>query len=421
LTGDADDKPQRPSGLKNVLALGLVSFFTDFSTEMVLGILPFFVVNNLGASRAILGTMEGSAELVSYASRMISGSLSDYFQKRKIFVLIGYGLSTVSKPFLAFSTSWIDVFVIRAADRVGKGIRTAPRDALISDSVSVTISGKAFGIHRTIDQTGAILGPVAAFAILQVLNIQWVFLFSLVPGAIAVVILIFYVKEVLVERTVTSTSQPSSSVPYKQKKKVIASMLSNATYLVKANRQFLILIIISGIFALGAFNFSFVLLKSQDFGVAEDDVPLVYAVINVTHTLIGIPIGMLADKIGKEKVLTVGFSIFVISLLLMVILESNQYLYAYLIAAMFGLYIGTIETVQRAIIPEYVSSDMRGTAFGLYYVVIGFGFFICNVIFGALWDTFSFDVAAIYSMVLVLAAISGMLFFIRRRTLVKTS
>ena len=212
MTTDADDKRRRPSGLKNVFALGLVSFFTDFSTEMILGILPLYVVNNLGASRAILGTMEGSAELVSYASRMISGSLSDYFQKRKIFVLIGYGLSTASKPFLAFSTTWIDVFAVRVTDRVGKGIRTAPRDALISDSVSTTISGKAFGIHRTIDQMGAILGPIAAFAILQILDIQWVFLFSLIPGAVAVIILVFYVKEVFVGKASPSAIQKVKSI-----------------------------------------------------------------------------------------------------------------------------------------------------------------------------------------------------------------
>jgi hypothetical protein len=197
---DGKGKYPKPSGLRNVFALGLVSFSTDFSTEMVLGVLPLFVINNLGASRDVLGTMEGSAELISYASRMISGSLSENFHKRKIFVLIGYGLSAVSKPFLAFSASWVDAFVVRAADRVGKGMRTAPRDALIADSVSISISGKAFGIHRTIDQSGAILGPIAAFAILQVLDIQWVFLFSLIPGAVAVFILIFYVKEVMIGR-----------------------------------------------------------------------------------------------------------------------------------------------------------------------------------------------------------------------------
>jgi MFS family permease len=137
-----------------------LSFFTDFSTEMILGILPLFIVNNLGASRAILGSIEGSSELISYAFRLFSGSLSDKLGKRKIFVLIGYGISTVIKPFFATSTSWLDAFVIRATDRIGKGIRTAPRDALITDSVSESISGKAFGIHRTIDQTGAIVGQL---------------------------------------------------------------------------------------------------------------------------------------------------------------------------------------------------------------------------------------------------------------------
>lgn len=153
----SNKRPRTPAGLRNVFALGLVSFFTDFSTEMILGILPLFVVDNLGASRAMLGLMEGSAELISYAFRMVSGSLSDYFRKRKLFVLIGYGLSTISKPFFAFSTSWIDAFIVRAVDRMGKGIRTAPRDALIADSVSESISGKAFGILRTIDQMGAII------------------------------------------------------------------------------------------------------------------------------------------------------------------------------------------------------------------------------------------------------------------------
>jgi MFS family permease len=412
-----EEKPTRASGLRNVFALGAVSFFTDFSTEMVLGILPLFVVNNLGASRAVLGIMEGSAELISYASRMISGSLSDYFHKRKIFVLIGYGLSAASKPFLAFSTSWSDAFVIRATDRIGKGIRTAPRDALIADSVSTSISGRAFGIHRTIDQSGAILGPIAAFVILQFLDIQWVFLFSLIPGGIAVIILIFYVKEAMIGRNGTDRVDGAaillSPSSYKQGKR-IASIFTRMITLLKGNRPFLILLIISGIFSLGAFNFSFILIKSQDFGISTNDIPLIYAVINVTHTIIGIPIGMFADRVGKEKALTIGFSIFVVSLLLMMTLEPNRYFYAYVIAAVFGLYVGTIETVQRAMIPGYVSPEMRGTAFGLYYVVIGFGFFICNILFGFLWDAFSFNVAAFYSLILSLGAIIGWLLFSRR-------
>jgi sugar phosphate permease len=167
LTNSDKEIDDKPKGLRNVWMLGLVSFFTDFSTEMILGVLPTFIVNNLGASRTILGAIEGSSELTSYAFKMISGSLSDKVRKRKIFVLIGYGLSTISKPFFIAATTWLDAFIVRAIDRVGKGVRTAPRDALIADSVSESISGKAFGIHRTIDQLGAIVGPLAAFAILQ--------------------------------------------------------------------------------------------------------------------------------------------------------------------------------------------------------------------------------------------------------------
>ena len=153
----------KPIGMCNVIALGFVSFFTDFSTEMILGVLPLFIVTNLGAPKATLGGIEGSAELISYAFRMVSGSLSDKLGKRKIFVLAGYSLSTVSKPFFALTTGWLGAFFVRAVDRTGKGLRTAPRDALIADSISESSSGKAFGIHRTIDQSGAIAGPIAAF------------------------------------------------------------------------------------------------------------------------------------------------------------------------------------------------------------------------------------------------------------------
>ena len=155
---DDSSKEQEKLGLRNVTYLGIVSFFTDFSTEMVLGVLPLFIVSTLGASRAILGAIEGSSELTSYAFRMVSGSLSDKVGKRKIFVIAGYGLSTITKPFFAASTGWLDAFAVRFGDRMGKGLRTAPRDALIADSVQESKAGRAFGLHRTIDQMGAIVG-----------------------------------------------------------------------------------------------------------------------------------------------------------------------------------------------------------------------------------------------------------------------
>jgi MFS family permease len=217
---------------------------------MILGVLPTYLVNNLGVSKAILGAIGGSSELTSYVFRMISGSLSDKVRKRKIFVLIRYGLSTISKPFFVVASRWYDAFIVRAMDRVGKGVRTAPHDALIADSVSESISGKAFGIHRTIDQMGAIAGPLVAFALLQTMDIQAVFLLSLIPGAIVVIILVFFVKEVAIKKLGSSPT-----------------IFGNLKGLIKENKPFVILTVITGVFSLGAFNFSFILLRASEIGV----------------------------------------------------------------------------------------------------------------------------------------------------------
>lgn len=393
---DASIKAEGNSGMRNVTALGLVSFFTDFSTEMVLGVLPLFIVSSLGASRAILGVIEGSSELTSYAFRMVSGSLSDKVGKRKIFVIAGYSLSTITKPFFAASSGWLDAFVVRFGDRMGKGLRTAPRDALIADSVQESRAGRAFGLHRTIDQIGAIIGPVAAFALLQFMDIRGIFLISLIPGVIAVVILVFFVKEVAIKRSMARTN-----------------ILSNIDRVIRSNKPFVLLLIITGIFGIGAFNFSFILLRASDLGIPDNLIPLVYAIINVAHTAIGIPSGILADKVGKEKVLIIGYSVFALSTALMLLFSENTF-YAYMLAAIFGLYMGISETVQRAVVPKYVVSELRGTAYGLYNVVIGTTFFVANVVFGFLWDNYSLDTAISYSIIMTVAAISGMFIFIRR-------
>jgi MFS family permease len=395
--GGSGDNVNRVGGMRNVTALGLVSFFTDFSTEMVLGVLPLFIVSSLGASRALLGAIEGSSELISYAFRMVSGSLSDEVGKRKIFVIAGYGLSTITKPFFAASSSWFDAFLVRFGDRMGKGIRTAPRDALIADSVSESKVGRAFGIHRTIDQLGAIVGPIAAFGLLQIVDISGIFLLSLIPGAIAVLILVFFVKEVAVKKSSATK----------------AIIFSNMGHVIRGNRRFVLLLVIAGIFGIGAFNFPFILLRASDLGVDENLIPLVYATLNIAHTAVGIPSGILADKVGKEKVLMIGYSAFVISTILMLVLSEDT-LYAYILAAIFGLYLGILETVQRAVIPRYVAAELRGTGYGLYNVVIGTTFFVANVVFGFLWDNFGLTSAVSYSVVTAIAAISGMFIFIRR-------
>ena len=380
--------------------MGLVSFFTDFSTEMVISVLPLYIVKDLNLSRTILGAIEGSGELVNYIFRIPSGYLSDKIGKRKILVILGYGISTISKPFFIFVTSFIDTITVRVADRIGKGIRTAPRDALIADSVDESSTGKAFGIHRTLDQIGAIIGPFFAFLILELFggNIQYIFLLSIIPGIVSLLILIYFVKDKL---TIDN-------------KKIIGDKItffSNLRILFLENKIFVYLVIIIGIFSLGAFNYSFVLLKSTDLGIEQNFVPIIYAIINISHTAIGIPAGILSDRIGKEKVLIIGFLVFIISALLMYLSEKYDIIYIISIPLIYGLYVGISETVQRALVAKYVSENNRGTAFGFYGLIVGICLLIGNVTFGFLWDNYDISIALLYSLTLATLAITSLFSF----------
>ena len=381
--------------------MGLVSFFTDFSTEMVMSVLPLYIVKDLDLSRTILGAIEGSGDLVNYIFRIPSGYLSDKIGKRKILVILGYGVSTISKPFFIFVTSFIDTITVRVADRIGKGIRTAPRDALIADSVDESSTGKAFGIHRTLDQIGAIIGPFFAFLILELFggNIQYIFLLSIIPGIVSLLILIYYVKDKLL--TIDNNIITGDKITF----------FSNLRILFIENKIFVYLVIIIGIFSLGAFNYSFVLLKSTDLGIEQNFVPIIYAIINISHTAIGIPAGILSDRIGKEKVLIIGFLLFVISALLMYLSEKNDIIYIISIPLIYGLYVGISETVQRALVTKYVSEHNRGTAFGFYGLIIGICLLIGNVTFGFIWDNYDISMALLYSLTLATLAITSLFSF----------
>jgi MFS family permease len=383
-------------GMRNVYALGFVSFFTDVSTEMVLSLLPVFILGLPGSSRALLGLIEGSAEAFSYGLRAVSGFFSDKFRKRKVVVLAGYSLSTVVKPLFGFARTALDAFVIRVSDRVGKGIRTAPRDALISESVSGDRRGAAFGLHRTLDQMGAIIGPVIASTVMVVLGFtaRDVFWLSFVPGAVALLIIIFFVREWLGEAE-------GEFQLLKGLKEVLAGRFSQ-------------LLLIVGIFSLGAFNFSFILLNAQEFGVGDSIIPIVYAVVNVAHTAIAIPAGVLSDRVGKERVLIMGYGVFLATTLLMLTSPQNIAA-AFLVASIFGIYMGIVETVQRALVPDYAESSLRGTAYGLYYLVVGTAFFVANAIVGTLWELYGSSAAFLYSMGTAILSISAMLLFLKTR------
>lgn len=380
---------------RNVFALGFVSFFTDMSTEMVFSLLPTFLLGLPGSSKVVLGLIEGSAEALSYALRAVSGFFSDKFRKRKHFVLVGYSLSNFVKPFFTLARAPLDVFIIRISDRVGKGVRTAPRDALLSESVSEEHQGAAFGLHRALDQAGAIVGPMAASAMLIYLGlaIRDVFWFSLIPGTVALFILLLAVRE----RGGRSNGE--------------FQFLVGVKTILKGD--FLLLLLVVGVFSLGAFNFSFILLNAKEAGVVDSLIPLVYAVVNIAHTAIAIPAGMLSDRVGKEKVLVLGYAVFVFTSMSILLFPSDIF-NAFCVAAFFGIYVGIIETIQRAIVPGYVESSHRGTAYGLYYLVVGVSFFVSNAVVGALWENFGSSMAVIYSAALSFLAIVGVLLFLTR-------
>lgn len=381
---------EEEKGKRNVVALGLVSLFTDVSSEMVFGLLPLFLIGQLGASKTFLGLVEGVGEMLGYTVRMASGTVSDRVQKRKHLVVIGYSLSAASKPLFALAVGWADMLAVRSADRVGKGIRTAPRDALISESVPEFRAGRAFGLHRSMDQAGAIIGPLIAFAIFPVIGFAGIFYLSLVPAAIAVLILIFFVKEKFA---------PSE----------VKRSIHNNIRAVLAEKRFVALLAIMGVFSAGAFNFSFILVRASDLGVADGTVLLVYAVINVAHTLIGYPAGFIADRIGKETVLAISYCVFIASTVLMLVSTSSAH--AYFLAAVYGVYIGIAETVQRAAVPKYVASYLRGTAYGLYNMVIGFSFLAANLVFGFMLDSSGIGAATTYSIATSAIAIAALVGF----------
>jgi len=381
-------------GFQNVVRLGYVSLFTDISTEMILGALPSFIVRELGGTAAILGIIEGVAEAINYAFRVLAGAFTDRIGKRKPLVLLGYGLSSISKPFFAVTSSWSQAFAVRIADRAGKGIRTSPRDALISDSAAGSKAGTAFGLHRSLDQIGAIMGPVIAFVAIPVIGIRGVFWLSFVPAAIALLILLFFVRD--------------TRGPVRRR-----SVFENARNVL--NREFVLLLVVLGTFSLGAYNFSFILLKAGSLGVSEGYIQLVYASLNVATVMLGIPVGILADRVGKLPVLGLGYIVFLVTSAVGLLLTGNP-LYAFLIAVLYGSYLAIAETVQRAIIPDFVKSELKGTAYALYYTVIGLGSLAANSIFGELWSNVGPAASFQYSIVTATAGAIALIAFMMKRT-----
>lgn len=377
-------------GFRNVVRLGYVSLFTDVSTEMILGVLPFFIVLNLGATPAILGIIEGVAEATNYLFRAFAGVLTDKIGKRKPLVLLGYGLSTIAKPLFAVAGSWGQAFAVRVIDRAGKGTRTSPRDALISDSIPKSQAGKGFGLHRSLDQVGAVLGPLIAFAAIPFIAIRGIFWLSFIPGVAGLIILVFFVKD-----TRGRTQQ--------------RNVFENARSVL--NREFVFLLIALAVFTIGAYDFSFILLDAGSLGIQENNITLVYATLNLATVILGVPAGLLADKVGKIPVLFLGYIVF-LGTSAAGFFIAGYWLYAFLIAFLFGSYLSISDTVQRALIPDFTKPELKGTAYALYYTMIGFCTLAANAIFGVLWTNIGRSAAFEYSIVTSFLGLIALLVFL---------
>jgi len=377
-------------GLRNVVRLGYVSLFTDVSTEMILGLLPLFIVQNLGGTAAILGLIEGVAEASNNIFRVFAGVLTDRITRRKPLVLLGYGLSSVAKPLFALTNTVGQAFAVRVIDRAGKGTRTSPRDALISDSIAKAEAGKGFGLHESLDQAGAVLGPLFAFVAIPFIGVRGVFAFSFIPALMSLIILLFWVRD--------------SRVPVRHE-----SPFQNVRAVL--TRKFVLLLALLGIFAVGAYDYSFILLKAGALGISEGGIPLVYAVLNVATVIIALPSGILADKIGKLPMICVSYAVFLVTSATGIFLAGSA-LYGFLLAFLFGGYLAISNTVQRAIIPDFVRPQLKGTGYAVYYTLIGVCAFLANSIFGYLWTALGSAVAFEYSLITATFGIIGLLIFV---------
>ena len=350
---------------RNVIALGVVSFFTDVSSEMIYPLLPVFLTTTLGASAGMLGAIEGAAESTASLLKLASGWWSDRVGKRKPLVVAGYGIASIARPLIAVAQSATQVLLIRLSDRLGKGIRTAPRDALIADSVDPSVRGRAFGFHRAMDHAGAVIGPLLAFALLQWmgLGLRTVFWLALIPGILAMVTVIVFVREAAIAST-QATMAPttgSASVP----------------------RSFWAYLGVVLLFTLGNSTDAFLLLRASQLGVPTALLPILWATLHVVKSATSTHGGALSDKIGRLPTLIAGWTIF--ALVYVGFGVASAQWHAWALFVVYGLFFALTEGTEKALVADFVGAK-RGTAFGWFHLTIGLGALPASVLFGLVWD-----------------------------------
>jgi MFS family permease len=353
----------------SVWALGIVSMLMDISSEMIHALLPLYLVVGLGASALAVGVIEGIAEAAALIVRIFSGALSDRLGHRKWLAALGYGLAAVTKPVfpLAPSIGWL--FAARFIDRIGKGIRGSPRDALIADVTPPDLRGASFGLRQSLDTIGAFIGPLVAVVLMLLTgdNFTLVFWFAVIPAFLSFAVIALVVRE---------PERPADLRP-------VRAPLSRAE-IARLGGAFWIVVTIAGLFTLARFSEAFLLLRAQSVGMALAFVPLILVAMNVVYALAAWPAGALSDRIGRYVLLSCGFAILIVADL--VLAFAPNVATVVLGAALWGLHMGLTQGVLASLVADTAPADLRGTAFGMFNLVAGVATVAASVVAGALWD-----------------------------------
>ena len=402
----SDQKLTKKSGLNlspNIIFIGFISLLTDISSEMIFTLMPLFLVDVLGATTTVVGLIEGVAESTASLLKIASGWLSDKWGNRKYLSFIGYALSTLSKPFMLIANAWGPVMAIRFADRFGKGIRAAPRDALVGDSVDEDNRGKAYGFHKAMDTSGAAIGLALAALIVfllqrDVVNLQfdtyrWMIIVGIVPAFISLFFFIF-IKEP--PRKAVSACDVPPTLSAKEK---------------ALDTRFKIFMVIMFLFTLGNSSDAFIILRAQDLGNSVLLISLMLIMFNVVYALFSMPAGILSDRLGRRKVIIAGWIIY--ALVYLGLAVTNQGWMTWLLYAFYGLYYGLTQGVYRALICDLVPEDRRGTAFGMYNGITGITLLPASLIAGWLWQSISPAAPFYFGAALAGLSAIGLLVFVR--------
>ncbi|MEO6446944.1 MAG: MFS transporter [Gemmatimonadaceae bacterium] len=399
---------------RNVIALSLVSFFTDASSEMIYPLIPTFLATALGASALSVGAIEGTAESVASVLKFLSGWWSDRVSRRKPLVVAGYGIASLLRPLIGLAQSVTHVFAIRIGDRIGKGIRSSPRDALIADSVDAAERGRAFGVHRAADHLGAVVGPLVAFMLLQWagVSMRTVFLLAAIPAALAMVVLVFMVREtpraaqVPAPRADASLRSAADAAPIASAATASVANAATATrtesaVAVPLGRRFYAYLAVLLLFTLGNSTDAFLLLRARDVGVPLAFLPLLWAALHVVKSAASAPGGALSDRLGRRALIVAGWLVYGGVYLGFAAAGAAWHIWALMLV--YGVYFGLTEGVEKALVADLVPAAARGRAFGWYNLSLGLGALPASLLFGALWDHFGAPAAFTFG-----AALAGL-------------